>query len=94
MVDWLIPFHLIEQYAHYLNSSRRTSTDETLICNCTEKRIGIDCQYEIRNKNEELTVLVGVSTWKGFRSRRNIDIADRWNLLQWKCSSCGMETDL
>ena len=28
LIEWIIPFHLIEQYADYLNSSRRTSIDE------------------------------------------------------------------
>ena len=58
LIDWVIPFHLIEEYVDYLNSSNPTSTDETLLCNCTLKRIGIDCQYEIENKALELTKLL------------------------------------
>ena len=58
LIDWLIPFHVIEKYARYLNSSDSTSSDDTLICNCTAQRIGIACQYEIEYKNWELTRLV------------------------------------
>ncbi|CAF0712089.1 unnamed protein product [Adineta steineri] len=58
LIDWLIPFHLIEQYADYLNLSNPTSTDDTLICNCTAKRVGIACQYQIENKDWELSRLV------------------------------------
>ena len=60
LIDWLIPFHLIEQYADYLNSISRTSTDETLICNCTLKRLGTDCQYEIENKGRDLINVIKI----------------------------------
>jgi hypothetical protein len=58
LIDWLIPFRVIEEYADYLNSSNSTSIEGTLICNCTAKRIGIACQYEIENKDWELTRLI------------------------------------
>jgi hypothetical protein len=55
LIDWLIPFHLTEEYAHYLNSNDSTSIDDTLICNCTRTRIGVHCQYQIENKVGDLT---------------------------------------
>ena len=58
LIDWLIPFRLIEQYAHDLDSGNSTTTLETLICNCTLKRLGTDCQYEIENKDWDLTRLL------------------------------------
>ena len=58
LMEWIIPFHLIEQYADYLNSSRQTSMDETLICNCSLKRFGTHCDYEIENKTLDLTKVI------------------------------------
>ena len=58
LIDWLIPFHLIEQYAGYWNSRNSTASDSTLVCNCTFNRLGIACQYEIENKDWELTRLL------------------------------------
>ena len=59
LIEWIIPFHLIEQYADYLNSGDQASKSNTQICNCTQKRFGTHCDYEIENKNRDLTKVVG-----------------------------------
>ncbi|CAF2106989.1 unnamed protein product [Rotaria magnacalcarata] len=46
LIEWLIPFHLIEQYADYLNSTSNSRMDDIFICNCTKSRIGTNCEYE------------------------------------------------
>ncbi|CAF2803590.1 unnamed protein product [Rotaria sp. Silwood2] len=41
LLNWKIPFDLVERYADYLN----TGLTNSFICNCTSNRIGSSCQY-------------------------------------------------
>ncbi|CAF1225754.1 unnamed protein product [Adineta steineri] len=45
LMDWLIPFHVIEQYAAYLDDNENTRATEATICNCSRNRIGRYCEY-------------------------------------------------
>ena len=47
LVHWIIPFHLIEEYAVYLSKNRKMVTSGTVVCNCTRNRIGRRCEYEL-----------------------------------------------
>ena len=59
LIDWLIPFHLIEQYVDYTTSKDRSSMDGALmICNCTGEHIGVDCEYELTSRLIESSKLV------------------------------------
>ena len=46
LVGWAIPFDLIEQYAAYSNSDENIVLAELTICNCTQNRVGRDCDYD------------------------------------------------
>lgn len=50
LMDWLIPFHLIEQYAAYLDDDKNKLAPETTICNCSQNRIGRACEYIFNSK--------------------------------------------
>ncbi|CAF0736628.1 unnamed protein product [Adineta steineri] len=45
LMNWLIPFHLIEQYAAHLHANENTCATEATICNCSQNRIGRYCEY-------------------------------------------------
>ena len=47
LIDWLIPFHVIEEYAAYVNSIPSHATDTATLCQCTSTRVGTQCEYEI-----------------------------------------------
>ncbi|CAF3651445.1 unnamed protein product [Adineta steineri] len=44
-MNWLIPFHLIEQYAVYLDDNENNRATEATICNCSQNSIGRYCEY-------------------------------------------------
>ncbi|CAF4178445.1 unnamed protein product, partial [Adineta steineri] len=60
LIEWLIPFYLIEQYADYLNLTDSSYMNHTLICNCTNNRIGTNCEYQFVSRN--IDVLVSVNS--------------------------------
>ncbi|CAF1454582.1 unnamed protein product [Rotaria sp. Silwood1] len=43
LLNWQIPFDVVEHYADYLN----TGSMNSFICNCTYDRIGPSCQYKL-----------------------------------------------
>ena len=58
LINWLIPFHIIERYANYLNSTRKSSDDNITVCNCTRNRIGIDCEYELVSQTRTIAQVI------------------------------------
>ncbi|CAF1208087.1 unnamed protein product, partial [Didymodactylos carnosus] len=58
LIQWFIPFHLIEQYAQYLNSFYNSFTDNTTICNCTQNRIGMNCEYELVSRHLDIASVI------------------------------------
>jgi hypothetical protein len=58
LVDWLIPFNVIEQYANYMNSTSNDSNDNTTICQCSPSRIGSKCQYKLRKDTISISLVI------------------------------------
>ena len=54
LVEWLIPFHLIEQYADFLSRHNATLMGDSLICNCSINYIGTNCHYKIPGRKKEV----------------------------------------
>jgi hypothetical protein len=52
LIDWLIPFDIIEQYAEYLSETVPSSLAQRFICNCTLN--GPGKEYEYSSSNFEL----------------------------------------
>ncbi|CAF1266508.1 unnamed protein product [Adineta steineri] len=50
-MNWLIPFHLIEQYAVHLDDNENTRATEATICNCSQNRIGRYCEYNFISRD-------------------------------------------
>ncbi|CAF4079021.1 unnamed protein product, partial [Adineta steineri] len=51
-MDWLIPFHLIEQYAVHLDDNENNRATEATICNCSQNRIGRYCEYNFNFRKD------------------------------------------
>ncbi|CAF1184106.1 unnamed protein product [Adineta steineri] len=51
-MDWLIPFHLIEQYAIHLDDNENNRAAEATICNCSQNRIGRYCEYNFNFRKD------------------------------------------
>ena len=54
LINWSIPFHQIEKYADYLNSTAPNIMDTMTLCNCSEDRTGEECEYELPKVNFEI----------------------------------------
>ena len=57
LINWSIPFHLIEKYADYLNVSSSSMGMMTL-CNCSENRIGTKCEYQLFKSNFDISFVI------------------------------------
>ncbi|CAF4151727.1 unnamed protein product, partial [Adineta steineri] len=50
LINWLIPFYLIEQYAAHLDDNENTRAAEATICNCSQNQIGRYCEYNFNSR--------------------------------------------
>lgn len=60
LLRWIIPFHIIEQYADYLAETNLSIYDHRTICNCTSNSIGQYCEYNMENKNSMIKDLLSI----------------------------------
>jgi hypothetical protein len=58
LLKWLIPFDIIEEYAEYSNRIYIPVDENNTICNCTDNRIGLSCEYELVNCRTEIPRLI------------------------------------
>ena len=58
LINWLIPFDVIEQYTAYLDLDENTDGTEAMICNCSHNQIGRKCEYALNSKPSNTTDLL------------------------------------
>jgi hypothetical protein len=58
LIQWLIPFHLIEQYAEFLNSTDGNNSNNLTICNCTENQFSVKCEYELVSRQLSIATII------------------------------------
>jgi hypothetical protein len=58
LLNWLIPFEIIEQYADYLSFNSVSFNNNTTICNCTMNRIGARCEYELMSRSTSSATVI------------------------------------
>ncbi|CAF2931890.1 unnamed protein product [Rotaria sp. Silwood2] len=58
LIDWLIPFSVIERYASYLISTSIDSNDNTTICQCFPSRIGTKCEYKLTKETVSISQVI------------------------------------
>jgi hypothetical protein len=58
LINWLIPFDLIEQYAEYLSRSDINAEGNLTICKCTQNQIGRYCEYELTREELDISYTI------------------------------------